>query len=54
MKRAFIVFILVVIITAVIPLITFREGAKKSEGNELATIFQSLVILEQPCNLPLL
>lgn len=50
MKKAAIIFIIVFLFTALIPLYTFFEKKNAGQNNELVTIFSSRIIFEPRYN----
>ena len=50
MKKAFTLFLIIFLLTALIPLSVFFEKTEKKSGSELVTIFSSVIICETPYN----
>lgn len=50
MKKAAIIFIIVFLATALIPLYTFFKPKDKGENSELVTLFSSCITCEPPCS----
>lgn len=54
MKKAAIIYIIIFLLTALIPLYSFSKDREKDKNSELVTIFSCVTVSEQGYNPPLL